>query len=79
MAREALMKIVHWLGAAGLTIALAVSAMAQSSDLQAKYEAKLALEFVEFGGWITDFDAAKAKAEEEGKVLFVYFSRSYAP
>ena len=47
--------------------------------LKAKYDEKLSHEFVEYGGWTTDYDAARKKAEEEGKVLFVYFSRSYAP
>ena len=31
------------------------------------------------GGWITDFDAAKAKAEATGKPIFAYFTRTYAP
>lgn len=44
-----------------------------------KYEVKLKKEFISFGGWITDYDEARAKAKKEGKVLFVYFSRSYAP
>ena len=47
--------------------------------MKQKYEEKLTHEFIEHGGWITDYDAARAKAKEEDKVLFVYFSRSYAP
>jgi hypothetical protein len=52
---------------------------AGADDLKDKYEEKLTHDFVKHGGWITDYDAARAKAKEEGKVLFAYFSRSYAP
>lgn len=31
------------------------------------------------GGWITDFDQAKAKARETGRPIFAYFTRTYAP
>jgi len=31
------------------------------------------------GSWITDFDAAKAKARQSGKPIFAYFTRTYAP
>ena len=66
--------------AAGLLLVPALSAQGSSQvDLKRKYEEKLSHEFVDFGGWITDYDEARAKAKAEGKVLFVYFSRSYAP
>ena len=65
-----------------LTAALALTPLltAQSQDrLRNLYAEKLTHDFIEHGGWITDYDVARAKAKEEGKVLFVYFSRSYAP
>ena len=31
------------------------------------------------GGWITDFDVAKATAKKTGKPIFAYFTRTYAP
>ena len=66
--------------AAGLLLTPAASSRgAGQRDLQDRYEKKLAKEFIEYGGWITDYDAARTKAKEEGKVLFVYFSRSYSP
>ena len=66
--------------AAGLFLASVAPAQGASQQaLKKKYEDKLALEFVDYGGWITDYDEARAKAKEEGKVLFVYFSRSYSP
>jgi ABC-type transport system substrate-binding protein len=66
--------------AAGLLFAPAVTAATTSADeMQERYEKKLKLKFIEYGGWITDFDQARSTAKEQGKVLFVYFSRSYAP
>ncbi|MCA8948297.1 MAG: hypothetical protein KDE27_02270 [Planctomycetes bacterium] len=32
----------------------------------------------ENGGWLLDFDAAKAEAEKTGKPIFAYFTRTYA-
>jgi len=66
--------------AAGLLSAPALSARrAPQDELRQKYEEKLSHEFVSYGGWLTDYDEARARAKAEGKVLFVYFSRSYAP
>lgn len=65
--------------AAGLLLAPVVSAGPSQDELKKKYEDKLSLEFIDYGGWITDYDEARAKAKGEGKVLFVYFSRSYSP
>lgn len=58
----------------------AVSAQQQypQDEMKANYEAKLAKEFVAFGGWITDYDQARALAAKEKKLLFTYFTRSYA-
>ena len=72
------------LGIAALLAGLALASLAPAQErsqeeLQRRYQEKLALEFVETGGWITDFDEARARAKKEGKVLFVYFSRSYEP
>ena len=51
----------------------------EQAELQAKYEKKVAKEFVSFGNWILDYDEARAKAKAEGKLLFTYFTRSYSP
>jgi len=61
---------------------LASPALAKEEDqqaaLRAKYDKKVALAFVGHGGWIVDYDAARAKAKAEGKLIFAYFTRSYA-
>lgn len=65
--------------AAAFLVAPSLSAPQDQEALKQKYQDKLSHEFVSFGGWITDYDAARAKAKADGKPLFVYFSRSYAP
>jgi hypothetical protein len=66
-----------------LAIVLAGAGFSQSTDeqaaLQAKYDKKVAKEFVSYGNWILDYDVARAKAKEEGKLIFTYFTRSYSP
>lgn len=62
----------------GLALA-APSAAQETDDLQAKLDDKLAKSFVTHGNWITDYDEARRIAKEEGKLMFVYFTRSYAP
>jgi hypothetical protein len=69
--------------AAALLVAGAASAaqtpqQPTQEELIAKREAKLALPFIEFGGWVTDYDRARELAREQDKPIFVYFSRSYA-
>lgn len=66
---------------AGVLIAGAASAQQQQYDqelMKANYEAKIHKDFVAYGGWLTDFDEARALAAKEKKLLFVYFTRSYA-
>ncbi len=66
--------------AAGLALTPALPGQEPDVEaLKAKLEHKLESPFIEFGGWITDFDVAKEKAKAEGKLIFVYFSRSYSP
>ncbi len=54
-----------------------------SPEEQAKFkrnlEEKLSLEFVKSGGWLLDYDEARALAAKEKKILFVYFTRTFAP
>jgi hypothetical protein len=47
--------------------------------MKANYEKKIAKEFVSSGGWLLDYDEARAKAKAEDKLIFAYFSRSYSP
>ena len=57
----------------------AAPAFAQSpDDLKQKLEAKLQEPWTKSPEWITDYDKAREEAEKTGKVIFAYFTRSYA-
>ena len=58
--------------------AVAQGAPTTPEGLRAAYEAKTSKDFVAHGGWILDYDEARAKAAAEGKLIFAYFTRSYA-
>ena len=76
----------RWMSAvlAGALIGVAaLSAAAQQAppnqdDLKKKLADKVAEEWVKDGGWITDYDAARAEAKKSGKLILAYFTRSYA-
>ena len=51
----------------------------KQAQLRANLESKLAKRFVKAGGWELDFDKACRRASEENKLIFVYFTRTFAP
>ena len=67
--------------AAGLLFASATGAASNPSadELKDKFEEKLAQPFVKNGGWIADFEEAQEAAQAQDRVIFAYFTRSYAP
>jgi len=69
--------------ALGLLLALAGSAGAQEQSPQPtneeRLEAKLKESFVANAPWVLDYEQALKQAKEENKVVFAYFSRSFAP
>ena len=64
--------------ACGLALAKAIPALAQDPN-QAKLDKKLAKEFVKKIEWVQDYDVAKQRAGESGKLVLAYFTRSFAP
>ncbi|MCH2100664.1 MAG: hypothetical protein MK209_01885 [Planctomycetes bacterium] len=58
---------------------LAAPLTAQEKDYQALYESKVSESWVTHGNWVLDFEEAKARAKAENKLIFAYFTRSYAP
>ncbi len=42
------------------------------------FEEKSAKPWIRKGAWLTDFDEACAQAKKQGKLVFAYFTRSYA-
>ena len=49
------------------------------TDLELRRDAKLAEEWVGQAPWVTDYDEALAQAQQSGKPVFAYFTRSYSP
>jgi hypothetical protein len=47
-------------------------------DLKKMREQKLAKEVFQKAPWVTDYDKAREQAKKENKLLFTYFTRSYA-
>jgi hypothetical protein len=60
-----------------LLLLLAVAAAQES--LEERLAEKLKKPFAKNAAWVLDFGEAKSLAAEKGKVIFGYFSRSYAP
>ena len=58
---------------------LPAAAPQDQATLKANLDKKLAEDFVESGGWVLDYKEAREQAAKEKKLLFVYFTRSYAP
>jgi hypothetical protein len=46
--------------------------------LEEKRDAKLKEEWLKKVDWITDYDKAREAAKKEKKLIFAYFTRSYA-
>lgn len=66
--------------ALGSLLLAALPATAQDQEeLISRREAKFAKPWIEAGGWITDWAEAQKQAQETGKDIFAYFSRSFSP
>ncbi len=64
--------------AAALAMAMSAAA-AHAQSLEEKYQAKTKEAFLTKAAWTTDYDAAREEAKKSGKLIFVYFTRSYSP
>lgn len=62
-----------------LLLATQASAQGSQEDLAARRDKKLKSAFLQKADWITDYDKARARAKQSGKLIFAYFTRSYAP
>lgn len=63
---------------AGMLVA-ASTASAQDDAMRAKKASKLAEAWLKNGQWTHDYDEALSQAKTSGKLIFAYFTRSYAP
>jgi hypothetical protein len=65
---------------AALTLVTPTAAQEKSQEDLARLRAeKLAKPVFENAVWYKDYDHAREEAKDSGKVLLVYFTRSYAP
>jgi hypothetical protein len=63
----------------GLPLALMAQGVgAQQEQLQQKYQKKISSDWFVKGGWSDDYAACRARAKKEGKIILVYFTRSYS-
>lgn len=62
------------------TLALSASLAGQKSqeELIQLRDEKLAKPVFKLADWNTDYDAVRAEAKKSGKLVFAYFTRSYA-
>ncbi|MHC5063230.1 MAG: hypothetical protein ACYTG5_04580 [Planctomycetota bacterium] len=67
------------LGGAFMALPLSAQSRLSQEELIEKRDAKMASEFIQHASWILDYDAAKAQAKNNGKPIFAYFTRSFAP
>ncbi len=59
-------------------LALAAGGAARAGDLEDKRDALLKEGWLKKADWITDYDKAREEAKKSGKMIFGYFTRSYA-
>lgn len=62
-----------------LVFGCALALRAQDEELAKRRDQKLAEPWLKKAAWITDYDKAREQAKKSGKVIFAYFTRSYAP
>jgi ABC-type sugar transport system substrate-binding protein len=64
--------------AAALALAAPLAAAPSQDDLARKRDEKMASPFLKKAPWITDLAKAREASRASGKVIFAYFTRSYA-
>ena len=67
---------IKWIA---LSVLLISSVGLSQESLIAKKEQKLAEAWIKNANWILDYDKAREIAKKEQKLIFTYFTRSYAP
>lgn len=72
------MKHLRW-GALVVALLLAIPSLGFADSLEERRDKKLQSAFLKQAPWFTDYDKARAEAAKAGKLIFAYFSRSYAP
>lgn len=74
----------HMLGAVVATAVITANLLpgqgyGTPEELRTKRDQKLESEFLKKADWLTDYDRALGEAENQNKLIFAYFTRSYEP
>ena len=56
-----------------------IDAQQEQAVLRKKLESKLSEKWVSIQNWTTDYNLARQRTAQSGKLIFAYFTRSYAP
>jgi hypothetical protein len=59
--------------------ALLLAGSARAESFEERLEKKLQAPFLKHAPWVLDYDEARKLAREKGRVVFAYFTRSFAP
>lgn len=73
------MKMTKAAGLAALALLELAAAVEAQDTPEQKRDKKLGLPFLKKAPWITDYDQALEESKKQGKPIFGYFTRSYAP
>ena len=60
------------------TVMAVLTLLMAAQDLEAQRDEKLNSPFLAKVPWFTDYDKARAESKKSGKLIFAYFTRSYA-
>ena len=72
------LRLAAAVASAGLLLAATTSAQSQE-DYKKLRDKKLAKHFLKNGKWFTNYEEALAEARKTNKLIFGYFTRSFAP
>ncbi len=64
---------------AAVSMAFAAGLFAQTEVLEQRRNEKLGKPVFARAEWLADYDAALARAAKDGKLVLLYFTRSFAP
>lgn len=67
-----------WIAALFAAIPGALWAQQSQEDLIKKRDKKLSEEWLKNADWVTDYTKAREAAKKANKLIFAYFTRSYA-
>ncbi len=74
-----MMRSLHVLWCSVAVLCVTPAPAQTQEDFAKRRDAKLQSAFLRNADWTTDYDVARRKSAKSGKLIFAYFTRSYAP